>query len=774
MRGKGDVTVPTLLRPLQISMTVLVGFSAIVLALAEGGPIAGVSVPLSLATLYFIDIHAVIAAPVVLANLGGVLAFAVAGYEFFNGGIEARLLAGGHLLVYLTWIYLLRRKGEREYWWLLALCTLEMALASVLTDSVWFGFGIAVFAMLVTWTMAVFLLYRSTDAAANEAVIERSWNPTRQRRGLAPFFGRSRAGVSSDVDQRLLNARFVGTTLVMTCLALAMSATIFLLTPRVWIGNFTIFGDAPLGGGRSLTGFTDEVRLGDLGEILESSEPVMEVRLFHPDGQPMTPEEGLEYLGEEPLFRGAVLERYQNGRWIRAEWDDNISLSSREPAGAIRQQIILEPIGVPTLFAYGNVVTVTADGNERIRTEVFAGEYFRAGRSQSSRRFQYTVHAYHGAPDQVHSQQRANWPRPVRGEFVQYLGAMTAIESKLDRLAELARQVVGNAKTPQEAADRLLKHLKYSAEYSYSMALSVNDPSVDPVEDFLFNRKAGHCEYYASALALMLRSVGIPARVASGFKGASQNESRNVFLVQQLHAHTWVEAMLGGRWVVFDPTPAARDQSVSQMQGSGGIFSALRMRLQNLWATSTRMSQSQQRELIYRPLQDTAVRSWSFAKGLVAGNERTLQQAMSFLRDPHRWISWQGGVVAFVLMTGLSGVLWLIRRLWRSIAAWQQGLKELSIRATRVAFYERFRTILEEQGIHQSPTETAREFARNAMSRFNGRLAAAGLAEWPAELADRFYDVRFGGRDLDADELRQIDSQLSELERVLEDENGQS
>src|SRR5258708_33494589 len=97
--------------------------------------------------------------------------------------------------------------------------------------------------------------------------------------------------------------------------------------------------------------------------------------------------------------------------------------------------------------------------------------------------------------------------------------------------------------------------------------MEVIDPSIDPVEDFLVSRKEGHCAYFASALALMLRSIGIPARMVNGFKGGDWNDLSNVLTVRQKHAHSWVEALVGEVgsgdasrrtpvWVTLDPTPA--------------------------------------------------------------------------------------------------------------------------------------------------------------------------------------------------------------------------
>ena len=75
--------------------------------------------------------------------------------------------------------------------------------------------------------------------------------------------------------------------------------------------------------------------------------------------------------------------------------------------------------------------------------------------------------------------------------------------------------------------------------------MNVIDPQLDPVEDFLVKRKKGHCEYFASALALLLRSIDIPARMVNGFKGGDWNNLTQSMNVRQKHAHSWVEAYVG-------------------------------------------------------------------------------------------------------------------------------------------------------------------------------------------------------------------------------------
>src|SRR5262249_18125527 len=115
----------------------------------------------------------------------------------------------------------------------------------------------------------------------------------------------------------------------------------------------------------------------------------------------------------------------------------------------------------------------------------------------------------------------------------------------------------------EKAARALTSYLAASGEYTYTLDLRRDDSGLDPTLDFLWNVKEGHCERYAGALALMLRSVGIPARVVRGFRGA-ESQGDGTYLGRNSHAHSWVEVLVLRRkddkpqlrWLSLDPTPA--------------------------------------------------------------------------------------------------------------------------------------------------------------------------------------------------------------------------
>ena len=190
----------------------------------------------------------------------------------------------------------------------------------------------------------------------------------------------------------------------------------------------------------------------------------------------------------------------------------------------------------------------------------------------------------------------------------------------LERLQELAVQVTESAadstgrKRPlaldmEKGTPYRISFLRDSGEFQYSLDARIIDASIDPVEDFLFNRKAGHCEYFASALTLDApRTVDIPCLdFVTGFKGGIVNRKKE-FEIQQRHAHAWVEAYIKEqkKWVVFDATPAAARQAVvEQASGPSAWWAAFRRAFADFWQNYIfNMSLSRQEELLYAPIKN--------------------------------------------------------------------------------------------------------------------------------------------------------------------------
>ena len=252
------------------------------------------------------------------------------------------------------------------------------------------------------------------------------------------------------------------------------------------------------------------------------------------------------------------------------------------------------------------------------------------------------------------------------------------------QLAQIALPVVKDlpakgAEGITARAPRLEAFLRDSGIFSYTLEMNVSDRNIDPVVDFLTNRKKGHCEYFASALCLLLRSVDIPARIVNGFKGGDWNELTRSMNVRQKHAHSWVEAYLGtgdnrtAEWISLDPTPGiSRDESVAQVGGMVGKVRPLTDLLRYIWVFYILgYDSSRQNRLLYDPLsytirrvRDGYITLWQWAK-------QTALHLFQF-QSIGSFISFRGFFVSFLVLLLAAFlfrlVFWLIRkllRLWR-------------------------------------------------------------------------------------------------------------
>src|SRR5438445_11992713 len=159
------------------------------------------------------------------------------------------------------------------------------------------------------------------------------------------------------------------------------------------------------------------------------------------------------------------------------------------------------------------------------------------------------------------------------------------------RIPELARTITANAGNNYDKAAAVARYL--TSYYGYTLQIGRLVPK-DPLPYFLFERKQGHCEYFASAMAVMLRTLGIPTRVVNGFRTGEVNDLTSQYVVRARNAHSWVEAYFPGyAWVSFDPTPPA----VSQMHGGwnravlylGALASFWREWVMNFYSTHPAM-----------------------------------------------------------------------------------------------------------------------------------------------------------------------------------------
>ncbi|HEV3023386.1 MAG TPA: transglutaminase domain-containing protein, partial [Pirellulales bacterium] len=371
-------------------------------------------------------------------------------------------------------------------------------------------------------------------------------------------------------------------------------------------------------------------------------------------------------------------------------------------------------------------------------------------------------------------------------------------ESQPDSLAglrDVAARVLresGISPLNRLAASRALNnYLGSSGTFVYSLTRPPGDGSLDPLEDFVTRHPVGHCEYFAGALVMMLRSQGIPARMAIGFKGGEWNSLGNYYQVQQLHAHAWVEVYLDrddipadallpgehppGAWLVLDPT----EGTVPETQNARG-FGLLTLWSQYLDYTRVLWgnyilgwNNRRQENSLYEPLANTArqlvtavvsPQAWQ-ARWHAIGNSR-LGAFWEWYR--RHWFSWRGGLVAAGFSLVVIALVWAARRLigfleWLGLLRPRRADDASPV----LEIYRRLETALATRGLRRHPAQTAYEFASLAGAELAESIDHRRVAHLPRHIVEAFYRVRFGGHALDNLEADGVEHALAELELAL-------
>jgi hypothetical protein len=662
------------------------------------------------------------------------------------------LLTLTHWFVYLILIKVMRVKTVKDDWTLFVLGLVQVIVGGVISQSDIVGTALFAWALCALWVM----LLLSLKSESERGVPSPGTTVSPALDLKAPYPG-------------LISWPFLFATFRVAATTIALGGVMFLILPR----RAQPGGDTKSNGvGAHLTGFDDEVQLGQLGEILENDSIVMTVELSDQDGNSVEPE-------GEPLWRGVGLDRYVRGRWKRHSTNTGrfpFDVDGREPEKKfIKQHIKLEPTDNPILFSLKPILHARA-ANRKFAPEFNPndGSIYRTDNRPIS--FEYTVIS---APENDGSQPGEKYPNEmVYGNLVQIDPALKAL------ILPIATKVTaGVNRNDREAVARSLEeYLRDGGEYFYTLKQDVSDPNIDPIADFLINRKEGHCEYFASALALMLRSLDIPARLVNGFKGGDYNNLVSVVSVRQKHAHSWVEVLVSRppapgsrryettRWITLDPTPGlARDESIAKVGGmtlGTRQFSDL---IRYFWAFYiVGFNYERQQKFLYEPIQ--------FLISEARNGFQIMGQGLRSFRD---WLFNFPNLSSLLSLRGLAVVVlgiaffgigfFVVRAIVRRVRrAFKSALAVREQTAIGVLIYQRLVELLAEVGLERPDWETPREFARRATE----QLAAEGsgserLAEIPSTVVDAYYRIRFGDQELDTESIEWLESRLNAFEEWL-------
>lgn len=731
------------------------------------------------------------------------------------------------LFVLIHVVLLFEKKSLRTRWDLVMLSWTQVGVAAVLSQGALFGALLPVYAFLAFAVAGLLHLDREFATALDDgggAAGARAVLPERRRLGKValatllvgpaslflrfrevederparPGGGVARPGrplgrpadsarsAAGRAGPSRVGWEFWGRVALVFAVAMGLTMLAFPVIPRIR-GielRFPRFGRVSWGDDRSrrTVGFHDRVVLGELGELRDSRETVMRVRfLDHATGS-------LYPLRGEVYLRGAVLTEYDNGQWSNEAVGRRfrrIPVARLDRAdGVVRQEIAVAPMDRDELFCVWPFLATKEDA--RLWMEIRHERLHRqADLIEIPLNFELATTAF---VDGIQSEIAPDaMPRDV--ERLRRLP-----RDRLPKLVTLADSWIARSGLPPDdvlhRAKSLEAALRDGGEFRYSMEGVPRAARVDPVEDFVTSNPRGNCEYFATALTLMLRSQGIPARMVVGFKCGEYDYAGNFYQVRQLHAHSWVEAYLApnqlpadlphgdrfsdwshGGWLRLDPTPAATGYRAAVGNLVDGVGNWLE-RLRYVWLNYVvGMDGAKQREAIYGPALEMArgvvrrVRSlawWQSVPGRFArvcglGGEPGLEGRRVAVRA--------GLAVTLMLLVALVGLRRLGLRVGRRLRV---GSDPTCNGRAAVSFYHRFEAALARHGLVRAPTQTPREFARAAGPTVARASGSPSLGALPVRVVEAFYRVRFGRFRIEEPERRALADALSELERAGE------
>lgn len=632
-----------------------------------------------------------------------------------SGPMMAAILA--RLILSLTAIKLFQKKSDRDWIFLYLMSFFEVLLAAGLSISATYLAAFIIYLFVMVCTIILFEIRKSsrTIYSSRDTIAEPA----------AAVFPVRRLS-------------FAGTLIILSIIVFAVP--MFFLLPRV--GGAGIGGNS--GGISTMSGFSDTVRLGGIGTIQQNDQVVMRVRV-----------EGPNDVSANLHWRGIALDTFNGRIWSKSK-PLNKDVKTRGERDMIQvdyatgrdgltlQTVYLEPLDTPVLFSLSRAVGVKGNFSALYVDTLGAISY-----SPSGQRLSYKVLSDRSLPP-TKELRADNASFPI--EKTNYL----QLPDDLDpRIVSLAKQVTAGTRNRFDAARALETYLQNNFAYTLEQRASGDQP----LADFLFNVKAGHCEYFATAMAIMLRTQGIATRIVNGFQQGEYNETADVFVVRQRNAHSWVEVYFPkeNAWVPFDPTPAAGQNLTAANAGLTAKLKKYIEALETFWVQYFVAYDNQEQRSLFTLLK----------RGLSEYRNRTIgwvDSSREFAADWWRKVRGDEGFAASasaatygllsLAAVGLALVLmiWTVRRLakhsvWDRLCRWLHRRDDPDV----IEFYERMQAHLANKGLYRKSHQTPLEFA-----------FAVGMPE-AVKVTEKYNRVRFGEKRLSHAEANEIEEWLERL-----------
>jgi len=647
------------------------------------------------------------------------LFFAVDYFLLSRGFLPATV----HLALFGVVVRMFSLRRERDHIMLAILAFLMVLASAVLTVDSVFLFSFAIFMLMAVGTFVLMEMRRSGHAASIQA---KHSNDPQEHRRLA-------FSLAQIAPALMLMILFSG-------------AALFFLMPRMSAGYM---GDYSFGTDLS-SGFSDRVQLGQIGQIQQSNAVVMHIQI---DG---------DTTGHYDLhWRGVALSMFDGTTWsnpreqllLPRQPDNSFRIPPANPPlpsfvfaslqreRLIHYRVLMEPIGTNVFFLAPWARSLR--GDYRMLAADSVGAVYDLDSRHGIGRYEAESDIMAAPPAELRRAGR-NYPEQIQARYLH----LPALDPRVPRLAA---EITSSASNDFDKAAAIENHLR--TRFGYTLQLPRSHEK-DPIANFLFERKQGHCEYFASAMAVMLRTLGIPSRVVNGFRSDEFNDLTANYVVRAKDAHSWVEAYFPGYgWQTFDPTPAGPGGSP---QGWGRVALYIDA-MASFWRDWVVSYDSSHQYVLGQTAVGRSRALWEgtrrWARLHYASMLKWAQRSQDRVEhSPQRW-ALLGGAITLVLV--FLGNLGRIARFLHE--KWLQAHPERSPEQAAALWYQRMARALARRGVEKPPGQTPHEFVM--------RIEDIRLREPVARFTQVYESARFGNSAEDVQRLPELFEEVESATR---------
>ncbi|TWT51372.1 Protein-glutamine gamma-glutamyltransferase [Rubripirellula amarantea] len=813
---------------LNLAFAILTCLGGLVLASGtEGDFVPMIAVFFAVFGFLFVDWLKLFSLPPIAAYAAMGLAALYCVSDFFGGEAPGnhQMIAVAQLLVLVQAIMMLQTKTRRIFEQLGVFCLLELVVAAVFNNAIHYGLLLLPICVVGGWALTMLASVSTVEGMCDSDFFQ----STDSSPSKLPSFLRA-------ADQDTIHVNASDATAVIAKSGLRLPKIVLLAVGPAVVLIATIFfyalprtteatrANSPR---NALVGFNTEMKLEQIGQMSQNSAIAAQIQL-------RDRATGLPYQAIGELYlRGAVLERYQaqfhpvrnTATWTSIS-GSTIDLPEKLPSeyfparpsdsnfyDNVSVQVSCESSKSPALFAIapyfeerstGDIVhypdqwTLSRDDANAFwygrANYTFGTHAFRAGVQNSLiGRTEVEIHAneieqvypeglYEGESERLQNERRKQLIRQQKHDsYVKELvdfkeGTMPTVERIADSFVYDDR---GRQRNSLQLAKALEANFALSGDFQYSLNLDAKSmPGMDPIEQFVSIDRSGHCQYYASALAMMLRSQGVPARLVVGYRTDEFNELTGRYVARQLHAHAWVEALIPADqiertqtvygqpdtteyWVRLDPTPATResndDSSVGQVLDLA----------QTMWDDYVVDMDAER--------QESAIGAGPTGTAMQQSYSRLVDRLSSIINSiradelgggslaTRNLFSWPAAVIGIALAIVSLILIRLRPPNWLRRRSNDRTGQEAPL--PQIAFYQQTLQQLKRVGVTRKTNQTPRELRLQATDQLQHPMVPS--VDSPLQvLTDAFYRIRFGSEPIDANPASSARTDLDNLSRV--------